>query len=121
MPECIIPVPLHGKKMKQRGYNQSIVLANLIAKQLKINVDTESCKKIRHTEPQMGLNAKQRYRNIKNAFNYSNRSDYQHIVLLDDVITTGSTVSELARIIKREGVQQVDVWSIARAAKATDK
>jgi ComF family protein len=71
--------------------------------------------RIRETEQQAGLNAKQRRQNIRGAFAVVEPIKYKHVVLIDDVVTTGSTVNELARVLKKAGVQTISVWSIARA------
>ena len=116
-PDCIIPVPLHPKRLRERGFNQSQQLAHRIGRNMHLEVDTASCSRTVYTEPQTGKDAKQRKRNIKGAFVFDNRRQYHHVAIFDDVVTTGSTVSELARIIKKAGVERVDVWSIARADK----
>lgn len=116
-PDCIIPIPLHNKRLKQRGFNQALELLKPIANSLKIKIDNQSCQRLTHTSSQTGLKAKLRQKNIKNAFSYKNKNKYQYVILFDDVVTTGSTTNELARTLKREGVKRVDVWSLARAAK----
>lgn len=114
-PDAIIPMPLHPRRLKQRGFNQSLLLAKPLAKQLRLPIDTESCKRTVNTEHQTGKNASQRQKNIKGAFTFENKNNYQHVVIFDDVVTTGSTVSELSKTIKRAGVNRVDVWCLARA------
>lgn len=114
-PDCIIPVPIHPRRLRQRGFNQSMELARPLADALCIPVDDRSTRKILYTEAQTGKDARQRRRNVRNAFSFYNQFEYRHVVLLDDVITTGSTVAELARTIKHQGVQRVDIWSMARA------
>jgi ComF family protein len=113
--ECIIPVPLHQRRFRQRGFNQSMELARHIGKALSIPVDHRSCRKILYTEAQTGKNARQRRHNVKDAFHFENTAEYGHVIVLDDVVTTGSTVSEITRVMKRQGVRRVDVWSVARA------
>ena len=116
-PDCIIPVPLHAKRLRSRGFNQAQALAAPIAQTLQLPVDTRSCRRLVHTSAQSGLDAKQRRKNIKNAFEFNNTKAYDYVVLFDDVITTGSTMAELVKLLKRDGVQRVDVWSLARADK----
>lgn len=116
-PDCIIPVPLHPKRLRQRGFNQAHELIKPVANSLQIPVDTHSCQRLKYTNAQTGLDARQRKKNIKNAFRFSNREQYRYIVLFDDVVTTGSTVDELSRVIKSRGVTRVDVWCLARADK----
>ena len=116
-PDAIIPMPLHNKRLKQRGFNQSQLLIKPIAKALQIPLDLTSCRRIRDTEHQTGKNARHRQQNIKKAFKFINRKNYQHVIIFDDVVTTGSSVSELSRELKQAGVLRVDVWSLARAEK----
>lgn len=115
MPAAIIPVPLHKFRYRERGFNQSLEIAKTISKRLKIPVDTESCVRNRHTPHQFNLSVKQRHENVKNAFSVKQPINAQHIAILDDVMTTGSTVKELAKVIKKSGVNRVDVWVCARA------
>ncbi|RUR05778.1 ComF family protein [Legionella sp. km772] len=117
-PQCLIPVPMHPKKIKSRGFNQTIIIAQLLSKRLKIPIDFISCQKKLHTPAQAELNGKKRSQNIKNAFSVA-PSSYKHIALIDDLLTTGSTVNELAKVLKKSGVQQVDIWCCARAVKKT--
>jgi ComF family protein len=116
-PDCIIPVPLHNKRLRQRGYNQSYELIKPIAKKMGIKVDTKNCLRKKHTVAQTKLDAKSRRQNIKAAFDFKNINNYQYVILFDDVITTGSTMSELAKVIKKQGVKRVDAWSLVRAEK----
>ena len=87
--------------------------------QLGINLDTSSCKRVRATMPQADLPAKKRKGNVRNAFSITEACDYDYdydyVLLVDDVITTGSTVNELARTIKLAGVCRIDVLAVARA------
>jgi ComF family protein len=115
MPACIMPVPLYRKRLRKRGFNQSIEMARPLAKALSIPIDTYSVLRARDTRPQTGLDRDSRRKNIKGAFETVIPLPYEHIALIDDVVTTGSTVNELARALKRAGVQRVDVWSVARA------
>ncbi len=114
-PDCIVAVPLHSKRLYERGFNQSHELAKIISKKLKIPLVSEMVFRIRETEQQTGLDAKQRRRNIRGAFAVPNPIEHKHVALIDDVVTTGSTVNELARVLKKSGVHMVSVWSIARA------
>ncbi len=116
-PDCIIPVPLHARRIKERGFNQALELVKPLAKKLAIPVDVKSCFRQTCTSAQTDLNASHRRKNIKNAFAFENTHKYHYVVLFDDVITTGSTMAELAKAIKRQGVERVDVWSLARVEK----
>jgi ComF family protein len=114
-PQALIAVPLHPNRYRQRGFNQSIEIARHVAKQLKIPLDLNSCVRIRDTDHQTGLSAKQRQSNLKQAFAVTKPLVYQHVTIIDDVITTGSTAAALATTLKNQGVNRVDVWACARA------
>lgn len=114
-PELIIPVPLHKQRYKERGFNQSIEIAKTVSKILDIPLDSKSCIRQINTPHQIDLPAKKRHKNVKNAFLVIKPIKVNHIVILDDVITTGSTVNELAKTLKKSGVNRVDVWGCARA------
>ncbi len=117
LPEALLPMPLHPARLRQRGFNQSLMLAACLSKALQIPLNTQHCRRIRDTPHQTGKNAQQRRRNIKGAFEFVNQQSYRHLAIVDDVVTTGSSVNELARQLRRAGVQRVDVWSLARAEK----
>lgn len=114
-PEAVIPMPLHAKRLKTRGYNQSLELAWPITKRSKITLLSQVVKRIRSTKPQSGLNAEQRRHNVSKAFAIPIPLMLEHVAILDDVVTTGNTVSELCMALKQAGVLQVDVWCICRA------
>ena len=113
-PELILPVPLHPARQRARGFNQALEIVRGPARRLGIALDCECCIRIRPTSPQSGLDAKQRRRNLRGAFKLRKRPAADHVVLFDDVITTGNTVAELARVLKQSGVPRVDVWAVAR-------
>ena len=112
--ECFIPVPMHPKRLRQRGFNQAAELAKHLSRKLKIPCDLSYCRKSVNTVPQAGLNAQERRKNLLHAFE-AKATPYQHITLIDDLLTTGSTANELARMLKNQGVSRVDLWCCARA------
>ncbi|MEJ1382539.1 MAG: ComF family protein [Candidatus Sedimenticola sp. (ex Thyasira tokunagai)] len=114
LPELIIPVPLHPRRLGNRGYNQALELARPLARRFQIPIDSHSCKRIKATSTQTSLKKQERKRNLKEAFTVSEQLVASHVALVDDVITTGSTLSELARVLKRQGVKRVDAWAVAR-------
>ena len=114
-PDCIIPVPLHKTRYRQRGFNQAIEIARTVSHNLSIPLDLTSCIRQRDTQQQTRLTSKQRRSNVKNAFCVLKPIPARHIAIVDDVMTTGATVNELAGVLKKSGVQQVDVWVCARA------
>jgi ComF family protein len=114
-PECLLPVPLHNKRLRQRGYNQSIEICRVLSKKLGIPIEFRAVKRQRPTDSQTGLDAKQRQKNIRGAFQVSGKLPYRHVLIVDDVVTTGATVNELARVLKQNKVTRVGVMSFARA------
>lgn len=115
LPDCIVPVPLHPSRYRERGFNQSIEIGRTISKNLNIPLDLSSCRRVRNTRHQTNLPAKQRMNNMKNAFSVVKPLSAGHVAILDDVMTTGTTVNELAKTIARTGVVRIDVWICGRA------
>ncbi len=115
LPERIIPVPIHPNRLKQRGFNQSTELACALSGYLNISVDNKICYRVKDTPRQTGNKAVFRHQNLKNAFQCQQSPSYSHVAILDDVMTTGSTVNELAKTLKSYGVERVDCWILARA------
>jgi len=115
LPDCLLPVSLHKSRLRQRGFNQSIEISREISKKLSIPIEHTAVIRQRSTVAQTGLNAKQRQKNIRDAFTVVRQLHYKHVLIIDDVMTTGATVNELAKVLKKSGVERVGVLSIARA------
>jgi ComF family protein len=123
--DLIVPVPLHIKRFRSRGFNQSFLLIKdwlRIAEVLNVNIshvqiDKHVLVRNRWTDPQTGLGRKKRILNIKNAFNITDPKKVagKRILLVDDVYTTGTTVNECAKVLLKSGAQYVDVLTLARA------
>ena len=116
LPDCIIPVPLHPSRLRQRGFNQSLELSRPLAKQLSIPLLNDICTRQRKTDSQKGLNEKQRQKNIRGAFSMGKPLPYQRIAIVDDVMTTGNTVNELAKTLRLAGAKNIQIWSVCRAS-----
>lgn len=114
LPDSIIPVPLHRLRHFKRTFNQAEVLARQMAGGLQLPLDYTSLRRVRGTAAQSGLNASERKKNIRGAF-VCNRLRHEHVALVDDVMTTGTTLAECARAVRRAGAHQVSVWVVARA------
>ncbi len=114
-PECIVPVPLHPSRLRQRGYNQALELAHPLARSLKIRLEKNLVQRVRRTRPQTELKLASRAANLDQAFRLKRPPNYQHIALVDDVITSGHTVNALADTFLKQGVEKIEVWAIARA------
>ncbi len=116
-PQALIAVPLHSQRLRQRGYNQALELAKLLSKTFAIPLLRDGLRRIRDIAPQSELGALARRRNPRGAFAVGADSLPVHVALIDDVMTTGATLYECARVLKRAGVQQVDAWVAARVPK----
>ena len=119
IPDAIIPVPLHHKRQHERHFNQAEELARVISKTLQCPIDTQYIERHLNNQQQSGLDAKQRKKNVKGAFRIKNKKNtrYQHVTIIDDVMSTGSTVSEVTKILKKSGIKKVDIWVLARASR----
>ena len=115
VPDIIVPVPLHVRRLRERGFNQALELARPIAEQLAVPLDWHHVIRNRATDPQSDLSAKLRSRNVKGAFAVTAEFTGQRIAIVDDVMTTGHTVNELALALCRKGVADISVWVCARA------
>ncbi|HEY0963535.1 MAG TPA: hypothetical protein VGE69_14375 [Pseudomonadales bacterium] len=117
MPELLLPVPLHPTRLRERGFNQALVLARQLGSCLRIPVVAEALARSCHTPPQRGLSAAERKHNLRGAFALQgNLAAYGAIALVDDVVTTMSTMREIARVLWRAHPQlELHVWCIARA------
>jgi ComF family protein len=111
--DLIAPVPLHPRRLRQRGFNQSLLLAQAFPE---VRLERELLTRLRHTPPQTGLNPKARRDNVKGAFAVPRPDQVKgkNILLIDDVFTTGATVKECARVLRKAGARQVDILSVAR-------
>ena len=114
LPEVIVPVPLALRRYRQRGYNQAIELALSIRRVTGIAVRSDVAIRQRETAQQAGLDRKARRRNVAGAFAAVAPLHVRHSAILDDVVTTGSTVRELADVLQHAGAEQIEVWAIAR-------
>ena len=111
-PDAIIPVPIHLASESKRGFNQARLLASVLAREIACPV-REDVHKIRPTPHQAELDLQTRRRNLADAFAVE-CTPPAHVALVDDVMTTGTTVNTLAGLLKQAGAQQVDVWVLAR-------
>ncbi|MDQ5988648.1 MAG: hypothetical protein CSYNP_04409 [Syntrophus sp. SKADARSKE-3] len=113
----IVPVPLHPKKLRERGFNQSAILAKALSGQYAIRIDFMSLRRLHYTEPQVGLGSKERERNVRKAFavDKPDKVEGERILLVDDVYTTGSTLRECARCLMDAGAERVAALTLARA------
>ncbi len=116
LPELIVPVPLHVSRLRERGFNQALELARPLARCFGLSVDARLAVRNRATLSQMELSKGARRKNIRGAFELMGQLVARHVAIVDDVVTTGNTVNELARVLRCGGAARVDVWAVARRA-----
>lgn len=116
-PEIMLPVPLHNKRLRERGYDQALLISKALKKQLHgthMEINDQLIKRTVNSVPQQSLDSTARQKNIRNAFTLRGKPEWEHVALIDDVVTTGATVNEITGILKGNGVKRVDIWCIAR-------
>ena len=112
----LVPVPLHRGRLWNRGFNQSAIVARELSRRTGLPVEVDALRRVRATPPLKGLNMRQRRRTVAGAFRASPEAELRGrtVVLIDDVLTTGSTANACARVLKRAGAKRVDLVSWAR-------
>ncbi len=125
LPRLLVPVPLHGARLRERGFNQAVAIARYAGRMLGIPSAPAAVRRVRDTPSQTSLSEGERHRNVQGAFAVNGVRARRrllaaaHVAIVDDVITTGSTVAELKRVLLDVGVRKVDVWAVASAAQAS--
>jgi ComF family protein len=116
--DLLIPVPLHPFRLRERGYNQSDLLARALGTMIGLPVVTNGLRRVRHTQPQMSLQAADRRENVQGAFIYQTRGSKtisrQRVLIIDDVCTTGSTLEACSLALKAAGASAVWAFTLAR-------
>lgn len=117
--DLIMPVPLSKRRLLRRGYNQAAILARLVSKQTGVRADVLSLKKIKHTKPQSVLSGNARLKNVRQVFEVKPELNVKEkrVVLIDDVMTTGATLAECAKVLMKAGAKSVDTLTVARVKK----
>lgn len=115
LPQVIIPVPLHTSRLRQRGFNQAIEIAKPLSKALNLPLLYTDCIRHKNTLPQSQLSASARRRNLAGAFSLQKPLEFQHVALLDDVMTTGQTIRVLSQMLQKNiPAINIEVWCCAR-------
>ena len=117
LPDLVVPVPLHLRRLRERGYNQSADLARFAARALELPVDARALERRRATEVQSRLPASARATNVEGAFRAARPLQGLRVALVDDVLTTGSTAAAAAAALRAAGADSVELWVVARAAR----
>jgi ComF family protein len=121
LPRLLVPVPLHGSRLRERGFNQAAALARYAGRTLRIPHASHLLRRVRDTPSQTALSVAERHRNVRGAFAVNGARAQRrllaagHVAIVDDVVTTGSTVAELKSVLHAAGMTRVDVWAVARA------
>lgn len=114
-PDLLVPVPLHPARQRRRGFNQAVELARPLAVRLGIPLGASLCRRVRNTAPQSELGARQRHGNVRRAFAVTAHAP-SHVAIVDDVMTSASTVGALATVLRRSGARRIEIWVCARAS-----
>lgn len=112
--DVIMPMPMHEKRLQERGFNQALEIARILAKVSKVPLDFKTVQRIKFTPPQASLPLKERTKNIRGAFKCQQDLRGLNIAIVDDVMTTGASLDELAKTLKKAGAAHVACWVIAR-------
>ena len=116
-PELVIPMPLALRRYTERGFNQARELALPLCKSLQLNLRSDVVMRTRETREQTALDRKERRENMLNAFALTAPLHAGHVAIVDDVVTTGSTANELAKLLRAAGAEWIEVWAVARAQR----
>lgn len=113
-PDILLSVPLHRRRYFSRGYNQSELLATPLARWIGCQHRAYALRRIRSTPPQQHLSEAERKRNVRQAFTCNENLHGKHVALLDDVVTTGSTLCEISKLLRNQGIASLQIWCVCR-------
>lgn len=113
-PDCIVAMPLHPARLRERSFNQSLELARRVSRQMNIPLLLNACQRVRDTPPQTTLSRTERSKNMRLAFACSQDLKDRHVAVVDDVMTSGASLNEVARALRVAGAREVSAWVIAR-------
>lgn len=119
-PDVLIPMPLHAARLRQRGFNHATEIAREVAMRLNLPLSLTSCERVRDTPPQVALAYDQRRRNVRDAFACHGNVAGKRVALIDDVMTTGTSLDELAKTLIKAGAREVEAWVVARTLPPAD-
>lgn len=112
--DLVIPMPMHNKRLQERGFNQALEIARLLCNASELTLDYIACQRTKLTPPQASLPLKERAKNIRGVFSCQKNLQGLNIALIDDVMTTGASLDELAKTLKQAGAAHVECWVVAR-------
>ena len=114
LPELLIPVPLHPERQHVRGFNQALLLTKQLSRLCDIPFEENAIVRVKNTKPQSLQNLSSRKQNVINAFERRHNISAAHIAIVDDVITSGATVSEISKLLRKQGCEEIEVWTLTR-------
>lgn len=114
--DLLVPVPIHRERLRERGFNQAVEIARPVARRWRLPLLLDEVERVRATSAQAGLHRRERARNLRGAFRASARLDGRRVLVIDDVMTTGCTLDELAGALKAAGAREVGNLVVARTA-----
>jgi ComF family protein len=120
-PDLLVASPSSAARLRERGFNPALLLANRVGRSLGIPVDGRALAKIRHTPPQAGLDRAARRRNLRGVFAVRRSVRGLHVAVVDDVMTTGSTLAGLAEALRKSGARRVSGWVVARTPEPPEE
>ncbi len=115
LPEALMPVPIHPRRLAERGFNQALELARGISQETAISLLSGTLERIESRLPQVGLSAARRRNNVRGAFRIIPHQPVpSSVAIVDDILTTGATAHEIAKVLRKAGVKRLQVWVVAR-------
>jgi len=115
LPDYVIPVPIHMARLRQRGFNQALEIGRYLCKQTGSTLLMDACSRSRDTVSQTELPWKERQKNVRGAFACRQDLTGKHVAIVDDVMTSGATLNELSKVLRRQGAVTISIWVVARA------
>jgi ComF family protein len=112
--DFLLPMPLHPARLAQRGFNQAAEIARRLSPRVGVPWLPDACQRVRNTPSQAGLDLKTRQRNLRGAFTCGIDLSEKRVALIDDVMTSGSSLDELARVVRKAGAIEIQAWVLAR-------
>jgi ComF family protein len=116
-PDLLVAPPLAVPRLRERGFNQALEIAKVVARRVHARCDIDGLVKARETAPQPGLSRRERRANLRDAFRCRRDVDGLHVAVVDDVMTTGATLDAVSSVLKRAGAARVSAWCVARTVR----
>lgn len=120
LPDLLVVPPIEAARLRQRGFNQALQVAKVVAARHGLELDRDALRRTRTAAPQSTLGGRERRLNLRGAFACRRRFDRRHVAIVDDVMTTGATIDAVARALREAGAARVDAWIVARTPEPGD-